>query len=187
MPRIAELLILDPDMMEVCDAEIGRERPQVGVEVIPSLSDAAGREAELTRRGQQSERLAAEDWRERPVEVSEGCCQTEADQSQKSGRATLCSQELTPLGERFVAERLEARPAFERSVVVEGVVDLRRERRRTSINFAFAGAAPSLAPAFEIGGDLLAGGGQGRQFDRSIITQGSVMAEAGEVCPGAAP
>jgi transposase len=41
------------------------------------------------------------------------CCQTKADQSQKSGCTALCSQELTPLGERFVAKRLEARSAFD--------------------------------------------------------------------------
>lgn len=50
-------------------------------------------------------------------------CQTKADQSQESGCAGLCSEEPTPLGERFVAKRLEARPAFERSVVVEVVAD----------------------------------------------------------------
>ena len=46
-----------------------------------------------------------------------------ADPSQKFGCMASCSQELTPLGERFVAERLEAGAAFERSVVVEVVVD----------------------------------------------------------------
>ena len=62
---------------------------------------------------------AASPWRE----DGEGCCQTKADKSRKSRRAPLCSQQLTPLGERFFSERFEAGPAFEGSVVVEVVVD----------------------------------------------------------------
>jgi hypothetical protein len=47
-----------------------------------------------------------------------GYCQTKADEPQKSGHAGFCIQELTPLGECFIAEVFEARSALQRSIVI---------------------------------------------------------------------